>query len=124
MTVAQLKAALDDLGVTYPKKARKAELEALHASVTQEVSADVMEVVERIVAGTPLSEKAARAIGVLDLDEPWFWPDWAERVDRLPPGLQKRHVLKRGVNGGKPSGKPPRGIRWVTGDMPGWLKEL
>lgn len=43
MTVAEIKAKLDDLGITYKAKARKAELEALLPSETTET--EVVEVV-------------------------------------------------------------------------------
>jgi len=109
MTVLELKAALDAMGVEYPRKARKAKLEALHVAT----------LARKIQAQMPVST-AQPYVPATAADAELYWPKWAEKRRRLPPSMKRSHVLRRG----KPPGNPPGGGKWVTGDKPpAWLME-
>jgi hypothetical protein len=105
MTKEEIKDELDRLGIEYPKKALKKDLEALLAGV-DEAEAAVEEKVEAAVQ---------------DIHEPAWIPSWV--LDERRQSLPAWAPFERVVHESKPKRPPVGGGSWVHTELPQWLKQ-
>jgi hypothetical protein len=110
MTVAELKAELDRLGIEYPRKARKADLVALveRGAIAVNMSLVALEVGK---AGAAAGKPPRLSDGMA-----WY-PARLQNFRGKPPGKRSSLVRKE-----KPRGNPPGGGKWVFGPLPECLR--
>jgi len=113
MTRDEIRAALDSLGVKYPKGGKgsgRADLLALLQSSQALLlpSSAVVSLASELLGKPPAPKAAPKA---------WM-PAWIRNATRVPPNTTKALICRAS----KPKGCPPGGGSWIHAEVPTWLR--